>query len=179
MVKFAREDPAYMASYSVSDAVATYYLHTVYVHNFIFSLCTVIPCGPEDVLRKGSGTLCEALLMVEAHKCDVVCPNKQVDPLASFHEGRLLEAETYVGGHVESLESGVFRADIDYKFRVDPDAVQSLINNVERDLKFFCEVGSETLASSRAGVTIAWEPVEGLVLFLLRGGVGDAGVGDH
>ena len=50
----------------VSDAVATYYLYQTYVHNFIFSLCTVIPAGPEDVLRKGSGTLCEALLMVEA-----------------------------------------------------------------------------------------------------------------
>ena len=41
-----------MASYSVSDAVATYYLYQTYVHNFIFSLCTIIPAGPEDVLRK-------------------------------------------------------------------------------------------------------------------------------
>jgi len=28
MVRFARERPAHMASYSVSDAVATYYLYT-------------------------------------------------------------------------------------------------------------------------------------------------------
>lgn len=35
-----------------------------YVHPFIFSLCTVIPLGPDDVLRKGTGTLCEMLLMV-------------------------------------------------------------------------------------------------------------------
>ena len=41
-----------MASYSVSDAVATYYLYQTYVHNFIFSLCTIIPAGPEDVLHK-------------------------------------------------------------------------------------------------------------------------------
>ncbi len=45
--------------YSVSDAVATYYLYMKYVHLFVFSLCTVIPLGSEDVLRKGSGTLCE------------------------------------------------------------------------------------------------------------------------
>jgi DNA polymerase epsilon subunit 1 len=45
MVRFARDRPAHMASYSISDAVATYYL----------SLCTVLPMGPEDVLRKGSG----------------------------------------------------------------------------------------------------------------------------
>lgn len=55
MVRFASERPAEMASYSVSDAVATYYLHVVYVHQFIFSLCTIIPMRAEDVLRKGSG----------------------------------------------------------------------------------------------------------------------------
>jgi hypothetical protein len=26
-----------------------------YVHPFIFSLCTIIPMNPDDVLRKGSG----------------------------------------------------------------------------------------------------------------------------
>ncbi len=57
--------PKHMASYSVSDAVATYYLYMKYVHNFIFSLCTIIPLSADDVLRKGSGTLCEMLLMVE------------------------------------------------------------------------------------------------------------------
>ena len=86
MLTYARERPAYMASYSVSDAVATYYLYTTYVHNFIFSMSTIIPMGAEDVLRKGSGTLCEALLMVEAFKGNLVCPNKQNDPLESFHE---------------------------------------------------------------------------------------------
>ena len=53
-----------LASYSVSDAVATYYLYMKYVHPFIFSLCNIIPLTPDDVLRKGSGTLCEFLLQV-------------------------------------------------------------------------------------------------------------------
>ena len=57
-----------MASYSVSDAVATYYLYMTYVHPFIFSLATIIPMPPDEVLRKGSGTLCEMLLMVEVKK---------------------------------------------------------------------------------------------------------------
>jgi DNA polymerase epsilon subunit 1 len=35
-----------------------------YVHPFIFSLCNIIPLTPDEVLRKGSGTLCETLLMV-------------------------------------------------------------------------------------------------------------------
>lgn len=64
MLEYAKTRPDHMASYSVSDAVATYYLYTTYVHNFIFSMSTIIPMGPEDVLRKGSGTLCESLLMV-------------------------------------------------------------------------------------------------------------------
>jgi len=112
MVRFAQEKPTHMATYSVSDAVATYYLYEKYVHLFIFSLCTIIPMGPEDVLRKGSGTLCEALLMVQACTKDIICPNKQVDPVAKFHKGHLLESETYIGGKVECLETGVYRSDL-------------------------------------------------------------------
>ena len=32
--------------------------------------------------------------------------------------GHLLDSETYVGGHVEALESGVFRSDIPYRFKL-------------------------------------------------------------
>lgn len=52
MVRYASERPTEMAAYSVSDAVATYYLYQTYVHMFVFSLCTIIPMGPDDVLRK-------------------------------------------------------------------------------------------------------------------------------
>lgn len=62
--RYAMEQPQILAQYSVSDAVATYYLYMKYVHPFIFSLCNIIPLNPDDVLRKGSGTLCETLLMV-------------------------------------------------------------------------------------------------------------------
>eukprot|EP00267_Zea_mays_P052921 XP_020406011.1 DNA polymerase epsilon catalytic subunit A [Zea mays] len=68
MVRFAMEQPQTMASYSVSDDVATYYLYMTYVHPFIFSLATIIPMLPDEVLWKGSGTLCEILLMVQAFK---------------------------------------------------------------------------------------------------------------
>lgn len=64
MTRFASEEPQTLAQYSVSDAVATYYLYMKYVNPFIFSLCNIIPMSPDDVLRKGSGTLCETLLMV-------------------------------------------------------------------------------------------------------------------
>lgn len=39
-----------------------------YIHPFIFSLATIIPMPPDEVLRKGSGTLCEQLLMVQAYQ---------------------------------------------------------------------------------------------------------------
>jgi DNA polymerase epsilon subunit 1 len=141
MLRFAKERPLEMASYSVSDAVATYYLYENYVHMFIFSLCTVIPMGSEDVLRKGSGTLCEQLLMVEAFNGNIVCPNKyQADPLKFHEDGHLLENETYIGGHVEALEAGVFRSDIPVRFRLVPEAFDGLIQNVDRDLRFSLEV---------------------------------------
>lgn len=140
MVKFAQERPVHMATYSVSDAVATYYLYEKYVHLFIFSLSTVIPMNPEDVLRKGSGTLCEALLMVEACTKHIVCPNKQVDPAAKFYSGHLLESETYIGGKVECLETGVYRSDIEYDFDLKPTAFQQLIDCIDRDLCFAIEI---------------------------------------
>ena len=37
-----------LANYSVSDAVATYYLYMKYVHPFIFALCTIIPMEPDE-----------------------------------------------------------------------------------------------------------------------------------
>ena len=49
-----------------------------YIHPFIFSLATIIPMPPDEVLRKGSGTLCEQLLMVEAYRANVICPNKHI-----------------------------------------------------------------------------------------------------
>lgn len=140
MTPYAAERPQTLAEYSVSDAVATYYLYMKYVHPFIFSLCTIIPLGPDDTERKGTGTLCEMLLMVQAYNHEIVLPNKHVSPKESFWEGHLLESETYVGGHVESIEAGVFRADIPVNFAVDTGAVDELINDLDNALKFVITV---------------------------------------
>ncbi|XP_075636199.1 DNA polymerase epsilon catalytic subunit A-like [Castanea sativa] len=140
MVSFAKEKPQMMASYSVSDAVATYYLYMTYVHPFIFSLATIIPMSPDEVLRKGSGTLCEMLLMVQAYQANVICPNKHQSDPEKFYNSHLLESETYIGGHVECLESGVFRSDIPTSFKLDPSAYEQLINNLDRDLQYAIRV---------------------------------------
>ncbi|XP_030957704.1 DNA polymerase epsilon catalytic subunit A-like isoform X2 [Quercus lobata] len=129
-----------MASYSVSDAVSTYYLYMTYVHPFIFSLATIIPMSPDEVLRKGSGTLCEMLLMVQAYQANVICPNKHQSDPEKFYNSHLLESETYIGGHVECLESGVFRSDIPTSFKLDPSAYEQLINNLDRDLQYAIRV---------------------------------------
>ena len=41
--------PQILATYSVSDSVATYYLYMKYVDPFIFALCTIIPLEPDEV----------------------------------------------------------------------------------------------------------------------------------
>ncbi|KAF2086249.1 DNA polymeras-like protein epsilon [Saccharata proteae CBS 121410] len=140
MTPYAAERPQILAEYSVSDAVATYYLYMKYVHPFIFSLCTIIPLGPDDVLRKGTGTLCEMLLMVQAYQKEIVLPNKHQAPKESFWEGHLLESETYVGGHVESIEAGVFRSDIPCNFALDTAAIDELVNDLDAALRFSIEV---------------------------------------
>lgn len=140
MTPYAQERPQTLAEYSVSDAVATYYLYMKYVHPFIFSLCTILPLGGDDVLRKGTGTLCEMLLMVQAYQKEIVLPNKHVTPKEAFWDGHLLDSETYVGGHVESIEAGVFRSDIPVNFAVDPGAVDELLRDLDNALKFVITV---------------------------------------
>jgi hypothetical protein len=55
-----------------------------------------------------------------------VLPNKHVDPAEKHYDGHLLESETYVGGHVEALEAGVFRSDIPLKFEIDTTAIDEV-----------------------------------------------------
>ncbi|KAG6911037.1 hypothetical protein DXG01_005453 [Tephrocybe rancida] len=136
MTPYALEQPQVLASYSVSDAVATYYLYMKYVNPFIFSLCNIIPLNPDEVLRKGSGTLCETLLMVEAYRAQIIMPNRHEEAHGNMYDGHLLASETYVGGHVEALEAGVFRSDIATEFKIVPEAVQQLINDLDAALKF-------------------------------------------
>ena len=136
MTRYASEQPQTLAEYSVSDAVATYYLYMKYVHPFIFSLCNIIPLNPDDTLRKGTGTLCEMLLMVQAYQKGIVLPNKHKEPKETFWEGHLLESETYVGGHVESIEAGVFRSDIPVNFALDTTAVDELKRDLDAALRF-------------------------------------------
>ncbi|CAB08772.1 DNA polymerase epsilon catalytic subunit Pol2 [Schizosaccharomyces pombe] len=136
MTPYASEKPQVLAQYSVSDAVATYFLYMKYVHPFIFSLCNIIPLNPDEVLRKGTGTLCETLLTVEACTKNIILPNKHVDASQKFFDGHLLASETYVGGHVESLESGVFRSDLPTNFNMDPKVYEELILQLDKALDF-------------------------------------------
>ncbi|KAG9322756.1 hypothetical protein KVV02_007016 [Mortierella alpina] len=140
MTRYASERPQTLAQYSVSDAVATYYLYMKYVHPFIFSLCNIIPMNPDEVLRKGSGTLCETLLMVEAFQGNIIMPNKHVESYNKMFDGHLLESETYVGGHVEALKAGVYRSDIPNNFALSPETAQQLIDDLDAALTFSIQV---------------------------------------
>ena len=75
-VEYARTRPQELAEYSVSDSVATYFLYMKMIHDFIFALCTIIPTYPDEVLRRGSGVLCELLLMAQAYRGNIIFPNK-------------------------------------------------------------------------------------------------------
>ena len=149
MCRMASEQPQELSNYSVSDAVATYYLYMKYVHPFCYALCTIIPMEPDEVsiilnakycpcheinvrfqvLRKGSGTLCESLLCVQAFNANIIFPNKHETVLNKMTEGgNVMDSETYVGGHVEAIESGVFRADIPCRFRMVRNFLEILVS---------------------------------------------------
>jgi DNA polymerase epsilon subunit 1 len=53
-------------------------------------------------------------------------PNRHEEAHGNMYDGHLLASETYVGGHVEALEAGVFRSDIPTHFKIEPSAVQQV-----------------------------------------------------
>ena len=139
MMSYAAHQPQQLAAYSVSDALATYWLYKQMIHDFIYALCTIIPTYPDEVLRKGSGTLCEELLMAQAFKRSIIFPNKQVEEFEKFFGGHLIDSETYIGGHVECLNVGVYRSDIPIKFKLETAAYDVLIENIEKYIQFCLE----------------------------------------
>jgi hypothetical protein len=54
----------------------------------------------------------------------------------TLYKGHLLESETYIGGKVEALESGVFRSDLPTRFKCKREAYQGLIDVLDRDLTY-------------------------------------------
>ena len=99
-------------------------------------MCTIIPLHVEDVLRKGSGTLCENLLMVEAHHSNIIFPNKSISATNKFYENHLIDSETYVGGHVEALASGVYRNDIPMDFKIERKQINTILGDVDEVIKY-------------------------------------------
>lgn len=63
-------------------------------------------------------------------------PNRHEESHGNMYQGHLLASETYVGGHVEALEAGVFRSDIPTDFKIVPAAVQNLIDDLDAALTF-------------------------------------------
>ncbi|MED6162608.1 hypothetical protein PIB30_072122, partial [Stylosanthes scabra] len=59
-----------------------------------------------------------------AYKANVIWPNKHQSEPEKFYKNHLLESETYIGGHVECLESCVFRSDIPTSFTPESSAYE-------------------------------------------------------
>jgi len=60
-----------------------------------------------------------------ARQANVIAPNKHTAATEAMFRGHLLDSETYIGGKVEALESGVFRSDLPTRFKLKPAAYQA------------------------------------------------------
>lgn len=69
--------------------------------------------------------------MAAAYQRNIIFPNKKKENLEKFHQGHLLDNETYIGGRVEGLTSGVYRNDLPTRFTLEPKAYQNLIDNLD------------------------------------------------
>ncbi|EJW05242.1 hypothetical protein EDEG_00707 [Edhazardia aedis USNM 41457] len=152
MMWFMQNDPQKLAVYSVSDAISTYLLYTKYVHPFIFSLCTLIPMNSEDVLSKGSGTLCEALLISEGFKKNILIPERKIGD-DFYYKGRLCEEVNYVGGHVECLRSGIFRSDFNYNFHINLQRLEWIKENIQNILRYSGDIDETEIHNLEKKIT--------------------------
>ena len=78
--------------------------------------------------------------MASAYRADIIFPNKKIEEPEKFYNGHLLDSETYIGGKVEGLCSGIYRSDFNYKFKLNKDTYQKLIDEVEMTLDFVCSI---------------------------------------
>jgi DNA polymerase epsilon subunit 1 len=39
--------------------------------------------------------------------------------MEQYYNGKLIDTQTYIGGHVECLQNGVFRSDIPVRFKLE------------------------------------------------------------
>lgn len=58
--------------------------------------------------------------MTEAFNRRIIFPNKKLEEFLKVIDGKILDTETYTGGKVECLRTGVFRADIETEFHFNP-----------------------------------------------------------
>ena len=79
--------------------------------------------------------------MVQSFESNIIFPNKEENVLNKVtNDGHLLYQETYIGGHVEALESGIFRADIPCRFRLNQEVIDELIEHIPYTLQHAIEV---------------------------------------
>ncbi|XP_075591225.1 DNA polymerase epsilon catalytic subunit 1 [Dermatophagoides farinae] len=158
MVEYCRTKPQTMAEYNASDAVVTFALYEKYIHNFILALASIIPLNIDNILRKGAGSLCETLLMKMAVNSNVVIPCKTNDADDSWYDDEYyLINETYVGGSVEQMRTGVFKHDIKETFTIDPKVIDKLID--ELDLTFMTFLQEEINPSNNI-VSTNWDSIK-------------------
>lgn len=68
--------------------------------------------------------VCALHMRTNTPQANIVCPNKHSGVGEVFYNGHLLDSQTYIGGKVEALESGVFRSDIPTRFKCCPETYQ-------------------------------------------------------
>ena len=98
-----------------------------YIHPFIFSLATVIPMPPDEVLRKGSGTLCEQLLMVQAFYKGILCPNKHTSEAEVMYNVRGGEGNRGGGGNICDPESVNNMSDARLRYITSPKHISTFM----------------------------------------------------
>lgn len=95
----------------------------------LFTQNTVVELNIRSRQFPYSHDISSSIFANQAFKGNIVCPNKYKSEQEKVYKGRMLESETYIGGHVECLESGVFRSDLPTRFHLTSKAYQVFLRS--------------------------------------------------
>lgn len=140
MMKLALEAPHTMLHYNISDIVATYLLNQKFVENFIFALGSIVPLTPDNLLRKGTGSICDTGMLALAKKTHIKIENKPPERSSLLFKDYVCKSETYVGGSVESTVIGIHNGNHKADFKISVEDLEKVKQELPDIVAYNCKL---------------------------------------
>lgn len=142
----AKKNPMTMISYNISDVVSTKILSDKFVEPYMFALGKVSNLNIDDLLRKGSGGICDVSILENYHKKNIKIDSMPTRNVTHVIDDKVCKSSTYIGGYVESTTNGIHFHKHKEKMPVSTNCFEELRKNIKDILMYNLDVENIRLA---------------------------------